>query len=56
MFSNLMRHTAEPELRMGSLFALGSCTTLTVILAAITLPFDKVDAEVDMVAYIRPSG
>ncbi len=56
MFSNLMRHTTQPELRMGSWFGLGSRTTLTVILAAITLPFDKVDAEVDMVAYIRPYG
>ena len=40
----------------GFLFALRSRTTLTVILATITLSFDKVDAEVDMVAYIRPSG
>ncbi len=56
MLSNLMRHTSEPELRIGSWFALGSPTTLTVILATITLPFDKVDVEVDMVTYIRPSG
>ncbi len=52
MFSNLMRHTTEPELRIGSWFALGSPTTLTVFLATITLPFDKVDVEVDMVTYI----
>ena len=41
---------------MDSWLALGLRTTLTVILATITLPFDKVDAEVDIVAYIRPSG
>ncbi len=41
---------------MGSWFGLGSRTTLTVILATITLPFDKVDAEVDMVAYIGHLG